>query len=316
MRRALLVLLFTVAATGVSGSSLTMDTGTYGGTPPDIVWWGYTYYLNDAGEPGVGVVMDGNLSLFDYYGFRVDNVAWSVLGGSWDATYVSYLSWSMCYSTGLNAQTFDQYGVDYGNSTCNPAPPVRPRDELDYCEIRPWREECGGLCPLLVRTGTGPWSLSPVQDGVFFDMDGDGDLERTSWPASNSTLAFVALDLDGNGSIDDASELFGEKTRLPDGSESPNGFVALGQYDDNSDEAIDEADPIWSFLVLWQDANRDGISQPEELQPIGTSGVTRLSTQYRWTGRHDQHGNLFRYAAQCDAQSSGPYYDVFLRNVQ
>ncbi|MGZ8781199.1 MAG: hypothetical protein ACXW31_14865 [Thermoanaerobaculia bacterium] len=156
MRRALLVLLFTVAATGVSGSSLTMDTGTYGGSPPDIVWWGYAYYLNDAGEPGVGVVMDGNLSLFDYY----------------------------------------------------------------------------------------------------------------------------------------------------------------GQYDDNSDEAIDEADPIWSFLVLWQDANRDGISQPEELQPIGTSGVTRLSTQYRWTGRHDQHGNLFRYAAQCDAQSSGPYYDVFLRNVQ
>jgi hypothetical protein len=185
--------------------------------------------------------------------------------------------------------------------------------EPDPCEMRPWRPGCGGICPLLVQTGHGPWSLTDPDNGVLFDMDADGRRDRTSWTTPGSSLAFVALDRNHNGRIDDAAELFGEHTPLRDGSKPPNGFVALQEYDSNGDHTIDDNDAIWPFLVLWTDRNHDGVSQPTELAPILSSNITSLSTAYRWAGRHDQYGNLFRYAATCEADNSAPYYDVYLR---
>jgi hypothetical protein len=183
----------------------------------------------------------------------------------------------------------------------------------DPCETRPWGPGCGGICPLLVQTGPGPWTLTDPDNGVLFDMDADGRRDRTSWTTPGSSLAFVALDRNDNGRIDDAAELFGEHTPLRDGSKPLNGFIALKELDDNGDHVIDDNDAIWAFLLLWTDGNHDGISQPTELAPIPSSNITSLSTAYRWTGRRDQYGNMFRYAATCEADNSAPYYDVYFR---
>ena len=103
---------------------------------------------------------------------------------------------------------------------------------------------------------------------VFFDLDGDGDLDFISWTAAGSNLAFLAMDRNGNGTIDNGKELFGNYTTTG----AMDGFRALQlsapQGTDGRDNAIDAADPIYSKLLLWEDRNSDATSQPEELRPL------------------------------------------------
>lgn len=187
----------------------------------------------------------------------------------------------------------------------------------DVCESRPWRcdpryfEEC----PLIVQTGDGPWELTSVTDGVTFDLNADGVAERTGWTAAESSLAFLALDLDRNERIDDARELFGGHTRLPDGTNASNGFEALLQYDNNADGVIDAGDPIWQLMLLWNDANHDGMSQPWELQPIAASDILTLETSYDSLNRTDPSGNMFRFKSKLRRASGAarPYYDVYFK---
>ena len=62
----------------------------------------------------------------------------------------------------------------------------------------------------------------------------------------------LMLDRNGNGRLDDGSELFGDMTVLPDGMRVGNGFQALTYYDADGDSKIDANDPIWSQLKIWQ----------------------------------------------------------------
>lgn len=62
----------------------------------------------------------------------------------------------------------------------------------------------------------------------------------------------LMLDRNGNGHLDDGSELFGDSTILPNGMKGSNGFQALVYYDANGDGRIDANDPIWSQLRVWQ----------------------------------------------------------------
>jgi hypothetical protein len=132
-------------------------------------------------------------------------------------------------------------------------------------------------------------------------------------PAPNSSVAFLALDRNHNGRIDDGGELFGNHTRLAGGAEAANGFDALAEFDLNRDGIINAADPVWPLLLLWTDRNHDGKSSPDELQPAASSLVT-LDLRYHWNGRRDRFGNMFRY--ESSAEISGiprTIYDVFFR---
>jgi hypothetical protein len=81
------------------------------------------------------------------------------------------------------------------------------------CDFHPDGPGCGTIdkenCPLLVNTGNGAWKLTGLDSPVRFDMDGDGTPERMGWTAPDSSLAFVALDVNGNGVIDNGTELVG-----------------------------------------------------------------------------------------------------------
>lgn len=312
MKRIVLVLLLSLIAPVALASSMWVDTGMSYQSGARIFWYGSAYYFNNAGQVGVGVGMSGNLVVYNDRNDLIYHIPWGTTSGSWEFHTTSDFDYNSCYYSAINAHTFDQFAQSYsGGMTCTPDPPFGGED--DPCDERPWLAECGPMCPLIVQTQHGAWSLTDPAGGVMFDMNADGRRDRTSWTTPGSGLAFVALDLNHNGTIDDAAELFGEHTRLSNGAKPPNGFVALDQYDDNGDDAIDAADAIWPFLVLWTDRNHDGVSQRAELEPIASTAVASLSTAYRWTGRRDQHGNLFRYAAACDAGNSAPYYDVYFQ---
>ena len=149
--------------------------------------------------------------------------------------------------------------------------------------------------PVVINLSREPWRLTGANNPVLFDIHATGHKVKIGWTAPGANLAFLALDRNGNGRVDDGSELFGNATPLGNGHLAANGFEALAQYDSNHDGVINKKDAVWTSLLLWVDRNHDGVCQPGELTPISRSAITSIALTHRWTGRRDSSGNTFRY---------------------
>ena len=177
--------------------------------------------------------------------------------------------------------------------------------------------------PIVIDTDGSGFHLTSALSGVKFDIFGDGNLTQIAWTAKGSTNGWLALDRDGNGVIDSGKELFGNITPQPPSS-NPNGFLALAVFDDpqnggNGDGVIDSHDAVWSSLMVWIDANHDGISQPDELHHLDEFGIRSIGLMYRESRWIDQYGNEFRYRGWLDPtrkeELDHTIYDVFLTTL-
>lgn len=166
-----------------------------------------------------------------------------------------------------------------------------------------------GGSPILIDVDNSGFPLTNAANGVDFDLFAWGFPQRLAWTAPGSTNAFLVLDRNGNGTIDNGEELFGDITPQPESSE-PNGFLALAEYDKaenggNSNGKINHQDAIFSQLRLWQDTNHNGISEPSEMRALPDFGLRTLDLDYRESRRTDEHGNRFKYRAKVrDAQGA------------
>ncbi len=212
---------------------------------------------------------------------------------------------------------------------CNPPPPPPPppapcdpppSDQLMSNPPPPGSTDCEPL--ILDLTGDG-FQLTDTAHGVVFDIRADKRPLRIPWMA-NANNALLVLDRNGNGMIDDGSELFGNVTPQSP-AVRPNGFLALAEYDKpenggNGDGVIDSRDAIFSRLRLWVDATHDGISQPEELHTLPEMGVFSIGLDYSLSRRTDEFGNVFRLKARINPGLQGnsdvgpKIYDVFFVN--
>lgn len=111
--------------------------------------------------------------------------------------------------------------------------------------------------PLVINFDASAAALTETK--FQFDLDSDGRSDNISFVQPGS--GFIALDKNGNGAIDNGSELFG--------AQSGNGFADLAAYDSDGNGWIDESDPVFDKLRIW---TKDA-SGKDQLFALGEKGV-------------------------------------------
>lgn len=191
----------------------------------------------------------------------------------------------------------------------------------DSCECNPDDPNC--VSPVLIDVSGNGFNLTGAAGGVDFDIRAVGATERVSWTTPFSDDAWLVLDRNGNGAIDDGSELFGNFTPQPTPpfGQQRNGFLALAQYDKpavggTGDGLITPSDAIFASLRAWQDLNHNGMSEVGELRSLQSVGLKTIELDYKEARKTDEHGNHFRYRAKVKGGQDGHLgrwaWDVFL----
>jgi len=155
-----------------------------------------------------------------------------------------------------------------------------------HLEIRSGAAE--KIDPLVINFSGNAAELT--ETSFSFDLDSDGNTEQLAMLKSNS--AFLALDKNNDGVINNGSELFGPNTGA--------GFSELAEYDADRNGFIDEADAIYHKLRLWQH-NSDGSQQLMALgdKNIGAIYLGHVTTPFQLMNSEN--------VAQAEVRSSGIY---------
>lgn len=134
--------------------------------------------------------------------------------------------------------------------------------------------------PLVINLDTETASVSDQK--FYFDLDADGHQEQIS--RLNAGSGFLALDKNGDGVINDGSELFG--------TASGNGFADLAQYDQDGNGWIDEADEIFNKLLIWQkDENGKDVLRGLGAAGVGAIYLGNVNTEFSLNSAADNQTN-------------------------
>lgn len=130
--------------------------------------------------------------------------------------------------------------------------------------------------PLIINLDT---NIANVTDQKFyFDLDSDGKEEQISFAGQGS--GFLALDRNGDGKINDGSELFGTK--------SGDGFKDLAAYDEDGNGWIDEADSVFSKLKVWT-KDEDGKDHLIDLKKADVGAIYLGNADTQFSLKNEEH---------------------------
>lgn len=123
--------------------------------------------------------------------------------------------------------------------------------------------------PLIIDLDGNGAEITKAEDGIKFDIDGDGGLEQTAISSGNDGL--LALDKNSNGIIDNGTELFGDQNG------AKNGFSELAKYDENNDGQIDSKDSIYDGLKVVKFKKMSDNKVTQELLSLKDIGILAIS---------------------------------------
>ncbi len=268
---------------------------------------------NDAGtgvsvisSSGISVSSNGSASLspgnhsgsytakdYSYYS-STDSASISAhVSGPWTHT-----GWGACNATCGNGTQSATYRCDYA-AGCNSCSAGATRTCNAGACTPPW----GNSDPLILDLdGDGIELLNSDQTNAYFDLDLDGTAEAVGgWISGDD--AFLVLDNNNDGIINDKSELFGDSDGFEDG------FAKLSSYDSNNDGTIDMGDDVFASLQLWQDKDGDGFTDVGELMSIFDAGLQSISLSVEAVdniinGQLESHRSSFTFDDGTEGQIS------------
>jgi hypothetical protein len=139
--------------------------------------------------------------------------------------------------------------------------------------------------PLAIDLNNDGIKTLSLEDGVKFDLLNNGTPSQIGWISGKDGL--LAVDRNGNGKIDNGSELFGGGVG--------EGFAKLASFDSNGDGLVDKRDRDFGSLKIWQDGNSNGVTDRGELQALSVFGIKSLTvahTSYEESAQLDKQGNI------------------------
>jgi hypothetical protein len=233
------------------------------------------------------------------FGTNPQNFGFSML---YDGLYNSCVdfTWKALYFGGLNPSDFHGDPLPAAN-----ADDLRMLGTPEASQLLPdWAQFSSiygqvGAQKMSVRAVWSPLVLDLDGDGIettklgygaggsrtYFDMDANGTIERTGWITGGDGL--LMMDRNGNGLVDNQSELFGNNAQYADG------FANLKSLDSNNDNLITNLDADFGGLRVWIDRNENGVLDRRESLSLTQLGITEINlnaTQYA-----DGWGNPTRY---------------------
>jgi large repetitive protein len=128
-----------------------------------------------------------------------------------------------------------------------------------------------------------------IHEGTQFDLLDTGKKQNVGWVSKEDGL--LAMDLDGDGLINSGAELFGDRTVLADGSRALDGWAALRAMDSNHDGVMDANDADFNQLLVWVDANGNGVSDAGELRSLADHNIVSIDLNADQTVV-EQNGNV------------------------
>jgi uncharacterized repeat protein (TIGR01451 family) len=140
------------------------------------------------------------------------------------------------------------------------------------------------ITPIVIDlNGDGIKTIARADSQGTFDLLGTGSGINSGWLSGDD--GFLVVDRNGNGSIDDISEMFG-------GSSKGDGFAKLASFDSNGDGVVDAKDADFAGLKIWRDVNGNHQTDNGELMSLADAGLVGLSISYSELPFLDAKGNL------------------------
>jgi len=162
--------------------------------------------------------------------------------------------------------------------------------------------------PLVINYGGTAASL--MGERFLFDLTSDGNLDSLAVLGEGS--GFLAIDRNGDGIINDGSELFGPATGC--------GFSELRKYDTDGNGWIDENDEIFDKLVVWR-RDKDGNDIVYTLRELGIGAIFLgdISTEFSFKGENNETLGMMRstsfFIKQCGGSGTLSHVDMVLESA-
>ncbi len=263
-----------------------------------------TYNMDDIGYfKGLGKIASGSLfgtsvGASSFQNNTLDAMfkrfaSYGMMGGAGIGGYsMNMLTYSETEETGFHANgracTEDGRTIDFNINI------LMSRSYMEYMNVSiPTMADA--LCdPLVVNIGS---DTADVRDQTFkFDLDADGTEDEISMQGKGS--GFLALDKNGDGKINDGSELFGTK--------SGDGFGDLREYDSDGNGWIDENDDVFSKLKVWcKDENGKDILMDLKEADIGAIFLGEQQTEFSLGGADGYRDGVIRSTGVFLRESTG-----------